>query len=64
MEYSITPWATNMGYQNAFILAAFVALAQISLFFVFIKTGKPLRKASVPRYLKYVEQIEGPRLSH
>ncbi len=53
-----------MGYQNAFLVAAFVALAQTSLFFAFIKWGPDLRKASVPRYLKYLEQIEGAGLKH
>lgn len=55
---------TNMGYQNAFILAAFVAMAQISLFFVFIKFGKTLRKASIPRYWKYVNQLQAEGLVH
>jgi hypothetical protein len=53
-----------MGYQNAFLVCAFVALAQISLFFAMIKWGRGLRKASVPRYLKYVRQIEDDGLGH
>lgn len=62
--FSITPWVTDLGYQNAFLIAAFVALAQISLCFVFIKYGKGLRKASVPRYLKYVQQVKEDGLAH
>lgn len=60
----ITPWVTNMGYQNAFIVAAFAALAQISVFLVFIKWGKNLRKASVPRYWKYIHQLQKEGLIH
>lgn len=60
----ITPWVTNMGYQNAFLVAAFVAMAQISTFLVFIKWGRGLRKASVNRYLKYVKEIEDNGLAH
>ncbi|KAK5216424.1 hypothetical protein LTR72_010598 [Exophiala xenobiotica] len=64
VSYGITPWVTNMGYQNAFITAACVACAQISLFLVFIKWGRRMRKASAPRYLKYVRQIEDDGLVH
>ncbi|KIV92420.1 hypothetical protein PV10_03720 [Exophiala mesophila] len=64
VSYGVTPWMTNMGYQNAFILAAFVAMAQICLFFVFIKYGKSLRKASIPRYWKYVNQLQAEGLVH
>jgi hypothetical protein len=53
-----------MGYQNAFLVAAFVALAQTSVFLAFIKWGRSLRKASVHRYLKYVKQIEDDGLIH
>ncbi|KAG4283268.1 hypothetical protein FPRO06_09941 [Fusarium proliferatum] len=34
--YGVTPWVTGMGYQNAFLVAAFVAMSQFSLAFVFI----------------------------
>merc|ERR1712000_669100 len=64
VSYGITPWVTNMGYQNAFITAACVAFAQISLFLVFIKWGRRMRKASATRYLKYVKQIEDDGLVH
>ncbi|KAJ6437914.1 hypothetical protein O9K51_09336 [Purpureocillium lavendulum] len=39
VSYGVTPWVTNMGYQNAFLVAAFSTLAQQSLFLVFIRWG-------------------------
>jgi hypothetical protein len=62
--HSITPWVTNLGYQNAFLIAAFVALAQISFCFVFIKWGRQLRKASVLRYWKFVQQVKEDGLAY
>jgi len=64
VSYGVTPWMEKMGYQNAFILAAFVAMVQISLFFLLIKYGKRLRKASIPRYWKYVNQLQAEGLVH
>jgi len=54
----------NMGYQDAFLLAAFTALAQTAVFLVFIKWGRQIRKASVDRYLKYVQQVKDDGLLH
>ncbi|RSL86545.1 hypothetical protein CEP51_002742 [Fusarium floridanum] len=62
--YGVTPWVTNMGYQNAFLVAAFTALAQLSLFLVFIRWGRHFRKASVSRYWKYVQQVKDDGLLH
>lgn len=62
--YGLTPWVENMGYQNAFILAAFAGLAQVLTFFFFVKYGKAFRKASTDRYLKYVGQITKAGLTH
>ncbi|KAE9994624.1 hypothetical protein EG327_006767 [Venturia inaequalis] len=50
--YGITPWVTNMGLQNAFILAAFAGLAQVCTVFPMIKWGRTLRKQSRARYYK------------
>ncbi|KAF5983216.1 transporter HOL1 [Fusarium coicis] len=50
--YGVTPWVTGMGYQNAFLVTAFVAMAQFSLAFVFIKYGKQLRRNSTASYFK------------
>ncbi|MCJ1371051.1 hypothetical protein MMC20_002266 [Loxospora ochrophaea] len=62
--YGITPWVTNMGLQNAFIVAAFAGLAQIMTIFVFIKYGYSLRKASVDRYRRYVKEMAAAGLVH
>ncbi|KAJ4394731.1 hypothetical protein N0V93_003950 [Gnomoniopsis smithogilvyi] len=62
--YGITPWVTNMGYQNAFLVAAFAALVVIAGFLVFIKFGKGFRKNSTQRYLKYIKQREEDGLAH
>ncbi|KAH7126064.1 major facilitator superfamily domain-containing protein [Dactylonectria macrodidyma] len=64
VSYGVTPWIANMGYQNAFIVAAFTALAQISLFLVFIRWGRQFRKASVDRYWMYVQQVKDDGLLH
>ncbi|KAI9739248.1 MAG: hypothetical protein M1834_007461 [Cirrosporium novae-zelandiae] len=62
--YGLTPWVTDMGYQNAFIVAAFIGLAQALTFLVFVKYGKTLRKRSIARYWKYVKEIEKAGLKH
>lgn len=63
-ESRITPWVTNMGYQNTFLVAGFVAMAQVSIFFVMIKYGRRLRKANIARYWKYVQQVQEDGLAH
>ncbi|KAF5685960.1 HOL1-like transporter [Fusarium circinatum] len=55
ISYGITPWITNMGYQNCFTSAAFIALAACSACFVMIKFGKLLRQRSAPRYKELVD---------
>ena len=62
--YGITPWVTNMGLQNAFILAAFAGLAQVATFFIFVRYGKGLRRESRGRYAKYVEKIASDGMVH
>lgn len=56
--YGITPWIENMGFQNAFLVAAFVGLAQTATFLVFTKWGKSLRMASLGRYEKFVSRMK------
>jgi hypothetical protein len=46
-----------MGYQNAFILAAFAGLIQIMTFLIFVKWGKKWRRANTERYLEFVDEI-------
>ncbi|KAG7403375.1 putative MFS-type transporter [Fusarium oxysporum f. sp. rapae] len=50
ISYGITPWVTNMGYQNCFTSAALIGLVTCSAFFVMIKFGKALRCRSARRY--------------
>lgn len=51
---SITPWLTNLGYQNCFISAAFVGMAASSVFLVMIFFGKRFRVSSAARYRELV----------
>ena len=62
--YGVTPWVTNMGYQNAFILAAFAGLAQVLTFLAVVKWGKGWRNATKTRYYKYVKETESLGISH
>ena len=62
--YGVTPWVTNMGYQNAFILAAFAGMAQCLTFLIFVKYGKTLRRKSGDRYRKYVEKMASEGMVH
>jgi hypothetical protein len=54
VNYGITPWLTNLGYQNCFLSAAFVGLAASSVFLVMIKFGKALRVRSGLTYWSIV----------
>ena len=62
--YGLTPWVTNMGLQNAFIVAAFAGMAQCATFFIFVKYGKTLRRQSAPRYAKYVQKMASSGVIH
>ena len=53
-----------MGLQNAFIVAAFVGLAQVLTFLVFVKYGRTLRRRSVGRYDRYVKEVAAAGLVH
>lgn len=64
VNYGITPWVTNMGYQNAFILAAFAGLAQVLTFLAVVKWGKSWRTMSRKRYYKFVKESEGLGVTH
>lgn len=61
---SITPWVTQMGLQNAFIVAAFAGLAQVLTVFLFIRYGRDMRQASVGRYEYYREKMMAAGLIH
>lgn len=62
--YGITPWVTDMGLQNCFIMAAFLGLAQVCTIFVMIRYGKKLRAMSVPKYGKYVQIMTKSGMAH
>lgn len=48
-----------MGYQNAFILAAFAGLAQVLTFLLVVRYGKGWRERSKGRYYRYVVESGG-----
>jgi MFS family permease len=54
VNYGITPWLRNLGYQNCFLSAAFVGLAASSVFLIMIKFGKRLRVKSSSKYWSIV----------
>lgn len=56
VNYGITPWLTNLGYQNCFLSAAFIGLAASSVFIVFIKFGKQFRVRSSGKYWGIVNE--------
>lgn len=56
--YGITPWLTNMGYQNAFITCAFAGLAVTSTFGIMVTWGKSLQIASWARYERAAARVE------
>lgn len=62
--YGITPWVTDMGYQNAFILAAFAGLAQVLTFLAVVKWGKSWRNGTKKRYYRFVKESEGLGVGH
>lgn len=62
--YGVTPWVTNLGLRNAFIVAACAGIAQILTFLIFIKYGKTFRKNSTQRYFKYVKEMAKAGLLH
>lgn len=63
-SYSITPWITNMGLQNAFIVAAFSGLIQVLTVFFFIRYGESMRRASVDKYMRYKNEMVVAGLAH
>lgn len=62
--YGITPWVTQMGLQNAFVVAAFAGLAQVLTVFFFIRYGRSMREASGDRYQHYREKMMTEGLNH
>ncbi|EWZ77485.1 serine/threonine kinase 16 [Fusarium oxysporum f. sp. lycopersici 4287] len=55
MGYAITPWFENMGFQNCFLVAAFVGMLVAASFLAIVKYGKRLRARSTEAYWKLVD---------
>ncbi|RSL49221.1 hypothetical protein CEP53_009232, partial [Fusarium sp. AF-6] len=55
ISYGITPWLTDLGYQNCFISAAFVGMTASMVFLVMIKYGKSFRVKSATKYEELVK---------
>lgn len=54
VSYGITPWLTDLGYQNCFISAAFIGMLATSVFLIMIKYGKGLRIRTSNKYRNIV----------
>jgi len=52
--YGITPWVSNLGLQNGFIIAGFLALFQTAVALSFICIGKSLRIRHGPKFVSYL----------
>ncbi|OJJ46246.1 hypothetical protein ASPZODRAFT_152435 [Penicilliopsis zonata CBS 506.65] len=64
VNYGITPWIDNMGYQNCFVSAAFVGMAACAVFLVMIKWGKGFRIRSREKYWKIVAENQALGMGH
>ncbi|KAF7550001.1 hypothetical protein G7046_g8159 [Stylonectria norvegica] len=62
VSYGITPWYTNMGLQNCFIMAGFLSLGLTGTFLLMVWKGKSLRRWSAPRYWHLAQK--GIKVSH
>ncbi|ATY65563.1 MFS transporter [Cordyceps militaris] len=56
ISYGITPWYTDMGLQDCFILAGFLSLGCTLTFLVMVWKGKSLRRHAAQQYWRYVEK--------
>ncbi|TGO39040.1 hypothetical protein BHYA_0062g00450 [Botrytis hyacinthi] len=64
INYSITPCILNTDYQNTFVAAAFISLAQVLVFLIFVKWGKGWRAGSKERHWTMVEDSAKRGLAH
>ncbi|KAF7901193.1 hypothetical protein EAF00_003414 [Botryotinia globosa] len=64
INYGITPWILNTGYQNTFVAAASISLAQVLVFLAFVKWGKGWRSGSRELYWTMVEESAKRGLAH
>lgn len=56
--YGVTPWVTNLGLQNSFIVAAAVSLIQGGIVMVWTVYGRKLRKFRSETYATYVDRMQ------
>ncbi|OAL39773.1 hypothetical protein AYO20_01170 [Fonsecaea nubica] len=63
-SYGTSPWLSDMGYRNAYILAAVLFSLQALTTLPMIKFGPRLRKASQDKYQYYIEQDKDHRALH
>ncbi|KAI4098832.1 MAG: hypothetical protein L6R37_006286 [Teloschistes peruensis] len=61
--YGITPWVTNLGLQNAFVVAAMAGLVQTLCFLVFVRYGRHLRRATADKYRDYAAEMAAAGLT-
>lgn len=54
--YGITPWITNLGLKNSYLVAAFVGMATMLTAFLMIRYGPRLREMSRKRYFRLVKE--------
>ncbi|KAF2653659.1 putative MFS transporter [Lophiostoma macrostomum CBS 122681] len=64
ISYGVTPWVENMGYQNAFLVAAAASVLQVLTFLIFIKWGPAMRAASADRYRNEVSRAVRLGIAH
>ena len=64
VSYGITPWIVDLGYQNTYVSAAFIAMACSLVFLVMVKWGKGFRENSRVRYWRYVAEGRALSLAH
>lgn len=66
VNYGLTPWVQNLGYQNAFLVAAFVGMAETASFLIFVlgDNGKQLRRRSGERYSRYLKGMRDAGMAH
>ncbi|KAL3449110.1 MFS transporter [Aspergillus insuetus] len=64
MGYGITPWISNMGYQNCFISAAFIGMACSGMFLVMTRWGKTFRTRSRDKYWEIVVENRKRGMGH
>ncbi|ETS85585.1 hypothetical protein PFICI_03610 [Pestalotiopsis fici W106-1] len=57
ISYGITPWYTNMGMRNCFIMAGFLSLGCTGTFLIMIWKGKSLRRRSAKQYWDLVGRV-------